>query len=147
MITGKVEVLCDRDGSIEFGWVAPGVFFARFTGALSANMGRTYAARVLHALTDVPSMQYFCDVTRLTQYDLAARSTFFRMALEQRQKFASFIVLTWAEGVSQTARMFAAAMGEKVEVLCHRSEFEARLGSVPRLRSPKDAADAHEKRA
>lgn len=135
MITGKVEVLCDRDGSIEFGWVAPGVFFARFTGALSANMGRTYAARVLQALTEVPSMQYFCDVTRLTQYDLAARSAFFRVALEHRQKFAHFVVLTWAEGVSQTARMFAATMGENVEVLCLRSEFEARLGSVPRLGS------------
>jgi hypothetical protein len=75
----------------------------------------------------VPTLQYFADATQLTQYDLVARSAFVRVVLEQRKRFAGLTVLTWAEGVSTMAHALVSAVGEPVDILADRSEFEARL--------------------
>jgi hypothetical protein len=127
MSVSKVEVLSDGLCTIECGWVAPGVLFVRVAGKLTAGMGTTFAQRVSQFVKEVPSLQYFGEATQLTEYDLVARSAFVRVVLENRKRFAGLTVLTWAEGVSTMARALVSAVGEPVDILSDRSDFEARL--------------------
>ena len=72
----------------------------------------------LHALvTDVSSLRYFSDASALESYDLLARSAFARVVLANRRRFDEIVFLTWAEGVSSTARALVAVLGEPIEIL------------------------------
>lgn len=122
-----LQLLSDLEGSIEVGWVGKRVFLAQFYGALSENLGGQYVAYLRPLVAEGARMQYFADASRLTQYDLVARSAFFRLVLDHRRAFASMTMLTWAEGVSPMARAFAALVGEPVEILSDPLAFEGRL--------------------
>jgi hypothetical protein len=124
---GALEVFGPASGSVTLGWVGDGVFFAKFLGSLSADVGMKHAARLQSILEQVPSLHYFSDSSTLESYDLLARSAFARVVLANRRKFASITLLTWPQGITPTTLAFVAAVGDPVDVLTDSLEFERRL--------------------
>src|SRR5579859_5883914 len=127
ILGSPLEVIGDAEGSATLGWVADGVFYARFVGGLSAKIGVKYAARLQELVNQVSSLQYFSDASALQTSDLLARSAFTRVVLANRRKFTSIVLLTWPDGITQVTRAFAAAIGEPVDVLTDPLQFEKRL--------------------
>lgn len=114
------------EGAIRAGWVGPGVFYARFEGAISADVGERYAALLTALVCDVRSLGYFVDSSALVSYDLLARSAILRAIMAHRSKFSSIVALTWAGGAGPIGRSFGAALGN-VEYVTTREAFDARL--------------------
>jgi hypothetical protein len=122
-----LEVLKDDEGSVTLGWVARGVFYSRFAGSLSVELGMAHVARLGESLLWASSMAYFSDASALFQYDLLARSAFTRLILENRRKFSRLVMLTWSTGVTSSAAAFAAAVGDSVTLLTAPTAFEKLL--------------------
>ena len=127
LVDEALEVLAEAEGSVTFGWLDRGVFYTRFVGALSTEIGIKFAARLQAALDLVPSLRYFSDASALKTYDLLARSAFIRVVLANRRKFTSLLMLTWSQGITKATSAFIVALGEPVEVLTDAATFEARL--------------------
>lgn len=123
-------MLEDQKGAIAYGYVAPRVFYARFVGRLSAELGDSYVDELAAAVGQVPALAYFADASALSEYDLAARTRFSRFVANRRVKFASLVILTWAGACSAAARAFADALGEPVQILTEPLEFERALANV-----------------
>ncbi len=123
----ELEVLSDQNGSVAFGWAAPAVLYTRFQGGLSAETGQAHALRLGTLVAQSQTICFFCDESELKYQDLLARSAFARVILSNRRRFASLVILTWAEGVSPATHGLAASLGEQLEVLMHVKTFEARL--------------------
>ena len=77
--SAPLELLTDVSGSITFGWVDEGVYYARFTRTLSARLGEAFASRLRQALPATGSIKYFADLPALETYDLLARSSYERV--------------------------------------------------------------------
>jgi hypothetical protein len=122
-----LEVLKDDEGSVTLGWVAHGVFYSRFAGALSAELGEAHVARLGESLRWASTLHYFSDASALSRYDLLARSAFTRLVLENRRKFSRLVMLTWSTGMTPSATAFAAAVGESVTLLTDPTVFERLL--------------------
>jgi hypothetical protein len=122
-----LEFLKDDEGSAVFGWVGEGVFYTRFRGGLSAQVGLAHVARLGVVLGESRPIRYFSDASGLKHYDLAARSAFVRLVTEHRARFSSLVMLTWASGITPSAQAFATAMGGAVTLLTSATEFDARL--------------------
>jgi hypothetical protein len=123
-------MLEDQKGAIAYGYVAPRVFYARFVGQLSATLNSNYVAELDAAVGQVPALAYFADASALREYDLIARAQFARFVAERRLKFASLVILTWAEAIGPRARVLADLLGERVQVLTCPLEFERALTNV-----------------
>lgn len=121
------DVLCDSEGTVAFGWVCPAVFYTRFEGGLTSETGHAYASRLGALVARTVGVSFFCDSSRLKQYDLLARSAFVRVVLANRRKFASITMLTWAEGISQATRALVETLGDPIDLLTDIASFEARL--------------------
>lgn len=121
------ETASDREGSSHLGWAGDSVLYARFQGGLSAELGARVAVQLQSLISSASAVHYFCDASRLTRYDLLARSAFVRVALANRRRFASFTFLLFGETVSSAARTFAAGLGDGVEFFVDVSEFERKL--------------------
>lgn len=128
-----LEVLRDDEGSVTLGWVGRGVFYSRFVGSLSAELGNTHVARLGEGLLLASSLLYFSDASALYQYDLLARSAFTRLVLENRRKFSRLVMLTWSTGVTPSAAAFAAAVGDSVTLLTDSTAFETLLEAAAPL--------------
>jgi hypothetical protein len=128
-------MLEERQGAIAYGYVAHRVFYARFVGCLSAELGTSYVERLEGALSQVASAAYFADASALRECDVAARSRFERLIAARRMKFTSIVILTWAGGGSALCPV-ADAAGE-VEWLADPLEFDRALCNVV----PAGAAD------
>lgn len=130
-----LSMLEDKEGAIAYGYVAPRVFYARFVGRLSAELGTGYVHQLELAVGQVPALAYFADASALREYDLIARARFTRFVVNRRVKFASLGILTWAEGVGPAARAFADSLGAPVDIFTDPLEFERALGNVaPQVR-------------
>jgi hypothetical protein len=129
-------MLEDQKGAIAYGYVAPRVFYARFVGQLSAELGDSYVDELDAAVGQVPALAYFADASALSEYDLAARTRFSRFVANRRVKFAALVILTWDGACSAAARAFADALGEPVQILTEPLDFERALANVvpPRAR-------------
>jgi hypothetical protein len=128
-----LELLADDEGSVTLGWVDVGVFYARFIGLLSMDLSQAHNERLEAALERRSPLHYFADARALGSYDLDARSAFLRTVLAHRSQFKSVVLLTWSLGMTPTARAYASAAGEPVEILADELEFEARLLEVAPL--------------
>jgi hypothetical protein len=132
--TGPLDVLSDASGSVSFGWLDEGCYFARFSRCLSARVGEAFATRLRADVQAVRRLSYFGDARELESYDLLARSAFVRAVVEQRRKFEGITLLNW-DGVA-VSPAFLGALGEPVVVLQDVIEFEARLNrAAPAARS------------
>jgi len=121
------ERMRDDEGSAFVGWAGDSVVFARVDGGLSADLGARFAAHVEKLVVGVSGVHYFADASRMTRYDLLARSAFVRVALANRRRFESFTFLIWPDEVSPAARAFASAIGGTVELCQELGDFEQRL--------------------
>ena len=126
-------MLRDTEGAVILGWVGEGVFYTRFVGTLSAELGDTAASHLKKVVAEVPSFAYFSDVSALRTYDLLARGALIRVILANRRRFADIVILTWSEGINTAERGFAAAIGEPIQVLTDPTDFEMRLLRVAPL--------------
>lgn len=132
--SAPLELVTDAAGSVTFGWVEDGVFYARFSRCLTAKLGEIYASRLREAAAQRSGIKYFGDARALESYDLLARSAFVRVASEYRRKFDSFTLLNW-EG-SPLSAGFLSTLGDNVTVAESSADFEARLLALaPRARS------------
>jgi hypothetical protein len=123
----------DPHGAIAYGWIAPRVCYARFVGALSAELGTRFVRQLEQLVGEVPALAYFADASALREYDLVARLHFQRFVEAERAKFAALVMLTWSEGLSAAARGLALALGEPVQILADPQEFERALSNVAPL--------------
>jgi hypothetical protein len=131
--SAPLELITDVAGSVTFGWVDDGVFYARFSRCLSARLGDAFAARLRAAAQSCSSFTYFGDARALESYDLLARSAFVRVVVEQRRKFESLTLLSWAG--TDLSPAFVTTLGDNVLVLKDPIDFEARLmATAPRAR-------------
>ncbi|HEY5957959.1 MAG TPA: hypothetical protein VIV60_15455 [Polyangiaceae bacterium] len=121
------DLLCDSDGTVVFGWACPAVFYTRFEGGLTSLTGHAYATRLGALVAQTDGVSFFCDSSRLKQYDLLARSAFVRVVLAHRCKFTSITMLTWAEGISLATKALVETLGDPIDVLTDIALFEARL--------------------
>ena len=69
-----LRMLEDQEGAIAYGYVAPRVFYARFVGRLSAELGDDYVRQLELAVGQVPALAYFADASALEEYDPIART-------------------------------------------------------------------------
>ena len=122
-----MDLVREPEGSVMFGWLAPGVFFARFAGRLSAALGEAHVAALKRAVDTAPTLQYFADCSQLTSYDLLARSGFVRVLLSNRKKFRDIVIWDWAGSPEQNGKTLAETVGEPVTTLKDQAEFERRL--------------------
>jgi len=125
-----LRMLEDQKGAIAYGYVAPRVFYARFVGQLSAELGTNYVDQLDAAVGQVPALAYFADASALREYDLLARMRFVRFVANRRVKFASLVILTWTGDIGPAARALADALGEPVQILTEPLEFERALANV-----------------
>jgi hypothetical protein len=132
-----LELLSDNEGSVVFGWVADGVLYTKFQGALNAETGYIYATRLSSLVGPAQSIYFFCDSSELKHYDLLARSAFARVILSSRRKFISLVMLAWSKGPSPSSQALATTLGEPIEVLTSVNSFEARLARQAPLVSRK----------
>jgi hypothetical protein len=131
--SAPLELITDATGSVTFGWIDDGVYFARFSRCLSARLGEAFAARLRVATQSCATFKYFGDARGLESYDLLARSAFLRVVAEQRRKFESITLLSWA--AAELSPAFVATLGDNVLVLKDAIDFEARLmATAPRAR-------------
>ncbi len=121
------ERMRDHEGSAFVGWAGDSVVYARIEGGLSAELGARFAAQVEKLVAGVSGVHYFADSSRMTRYDLLARSAFVRVVLANRRRFQAFTFLIWPDEVSPAARAFASALGGNVELCQDLGEFEQRL--------------------
>jgi hypothetical protein len=129
-----LELLTDADGSVAFGWVGDGTYYARFSRCLSARLGEAFAARLRAAAQSCACLKYFGDARALESYDLLARSAFLRVAVEHRRKFESLTILSWAG--TDLSPAFVTTLGDNVLVTKDPIDFEARLMAIaPRARA------------
>lgn len=117
----------DSEGAVLLGWVGEGVFYARFLGTLSAELGDVVASQLKRALAEVPVLRYFSDASELQSYDLLARSALTRVMLANRKRFGDIVILTWAEGINAAERGLAAAIGDPIVIVTDPVDFETRL--------------------
>jgi flavin-dependent dehydrogenase len=116
------------------------VLYSRFDGGLTAGTGAAYAKRLGTLVAQAASVAFFCDLSRLTHYDLLARSSFARIVLAHRRKFKSLTILTWAQGMSAAMEGLVETLGGPIEVLTNHDEFDARLLKVaPFVRNKLDS--------
>src|SRR3954469_21629937 len=54
-----LRMLEDQKGAIAYGYVAPRVFYARFVGQLSAELGSSYVHHLDAAVRQAPALAYF----------------------------------------------------------------------------------------
>jgi hypothetical protein len=121
------EFLCDRAGTVVFGWVAPLVLYIRFEDGLSSQNGEVFANRIGALLADKDGVTFFCDASALKHYDLGARRVFVQLLASNRRKFSSMMFLSWAQGISPVGRTIATTLGDPLEILTDRETFERRL--------------------
>ncbi|HWA71322.1 MAG TPA: hypothetical protein VG937_03260 [Polyangiaceae bacterium] len=127
MQQSTLEILKDEEGSVAIGWASDDVLYARLSGGLSAEIGSAFALKLQSLCEQVPTLAYFSDASELSHYDLLARSSFVRVVLANRRKFASLVILTWPEGISPVTRNFVSVLGDPIEVLTDPAEFDAKL--------------------
>ncbi|HEX2873730.1 MAG TPA: hypothetical protein VHP33_20885 [Polyangiaceae bacterium] len=129
-----LRMLEDKEGAIAYGYVAPRVFYARFVGRMSAELGTSYVRQLELAVGQVPALAYFADASALREYDLIARARFASFVVNRRVKFASLVILTWPQHDGAAASSFAQTLGEPVDVFTDPLDFELALGNVaPRV--------------
>jgi hypothetical protein len=146
-----LQMLEDPRGAIAFGFVAPRVFYARFVGNLSAELGTSYVEELGGRLAQVPSLAYFADASALEQHDLAARTSFAQLVKRERDKLASIVILTRPSRVTAVMRVFIASLGEPTELVTDHQDFEqalTRYVPLPRPSMPDSAEvwDVHSQR-
>lgn len=131
--SAPLELLTDASGTITFGWIEEGVFYARFSRCLSARLGEAFAARLRAALQTGGPVQYFGDGRALESYDLLARSAFVRVVTEHRRRFQKITLLSWSGG--DVSQALVSALGEPTEITRDPNDFEASLfRTAPRAR-------------
>jgi len=130
--SAPLELLTDATGSVTFGWMDEGVYYARFSHTLSARLGEAFAAR-LRAAAQSCELEYFGDGRALESYDLLARSAFVRVVTEHRRRFRAITLLPWSGGEASEALL--SALGPRTEVIRDSIDFEAKLFvTAPRAR-------------
>jgi hypothetical protein len=131
--SAPLELLTDATGSVTFGWMEEGVYYARFSHCLSARLGEAFAARLRAAAQSAAAIKYFGDGRALESYDLLARSAFVRVVTEHRRRFQSITLLPWTGG--EVDKALLAALGDSIEVIKDTIDFETSLfATAPRAR-------------
>jgi len=138
-----MKCIGDGEGSATFGWVGAHVYFSRFAGRLSVELGGAHVADLQCAIEGSAALRYFSDSSALTSYDLLARSGFIRLLLAHRKKFAELVFLNWTGNLAASSKLLIAAVGEPIVVLGDRDDFERRLF----LAAPRAVEMANEARA
>lgn len=125
-----LRMLEDRQGAIAFGYVAPRVFYARFVGQLSAELGVTYVRELELVTRELNTLAYFADASALESYDPAARSAFERFVALERSKLASIVILSCLGAAAPASRKFPSSLGDSIKVLSDPLEFERALCNI-----------------
>ncbi|MFZ5892869.1 MAG: hypothetical protein ACOY0T_17545 [Myxococcota bacterium] len=123
----KSQVIQDSEGSVSLCWLTPSVLYARYERSLSAEVGQAVAATLQVYASRVPSFEFYIDASKLTQYDLRARSAFIRVVGARRETFANLVMLAWKGGVTTSSPQIIQALGEPCEILTDANEFDLRL--------------------
>jgi hypothetical protein len=131
--SAPLELLTDALGSVTFGWMDEGVYYARFSHCLSARLGEAFAARLRSAVQGSAPIKYYGDARALESYDLLARSAFVRVVSEHRRRFESITLLAWSGG--EVSDVLVRTLGQPTIVTSDAIDFETSLfATAPRAR-------------
>jgi hypothetical protein len=131
--SAPLELLTDALGSVTFGWMEEGVYYARFSHCLSARLGEAFAARLRSAVQGSAPIKYYGDARALESYDLLARSAFVRVVSEHRRRFESITLLAWNGG--EVSDVLVRTLGQPTIVTSDAIDFETSLfATAPRAR-------------
>jgi hypothetical protein len=151
MIQSKSKVIQDAEGSVTLSWLTPGVLYARYERALSAELGKAVAATLYAQVSRVDACEAYLDTSKLTSYDLVARSAFIEVVRQHREKLTALVILPWKAGVSKASRDVLKALGEPTEIVADRNEFDLRLlriePSAPQLLASLRSLASEQRRA
>lgn len=151
MIQSKSKVIQNAEGSVTLSWLTPGVLYARYDRALSAEVGKAVAATLDAQVSRVESCEFYLDASKLTSYDLAARAAFVDLVQRHRAKLTGLVILPWKGGVSNVSRDVLKALGEPTELVADRNEFDLRLlriePSAPQLLASLRSLASEQRRA
>jgi hypothetical protein len=120
-----LERFHDADGAAIVGWLGERVLYARFEGAISSEVGRQLARRLLALIGDVTGIVYFDDQSSVTGYDRAANAWIVDALLAKREQLERIVALP-PLGPSVEARGWSDAI-ECLEPASSAADFEARL--------------------
>ncbi len=123
--SAPLELLTDATGSVTFGWMEQGVYYARFSHSLSARLGEAFASRLRAAVQSSAAIEFYGDSRLLESYDLLARSAFVRVVSEYRRRFAGITLLSWDGGA--VSDVLVRALGQPTTVAKDAIDFETRL--------------------
>lgn len=129
----KLEMLRDEKGSVLLCWVGRSVLHAKFSGALSEQLGLAFVACLEAGLPEGRTISCFCDASALEHYDVVARSAFARLVLARRRQFNSIVMLVLSGGVTPATKAFVSAVGEPVTLLTSLHEFDRLLTAAAPL--------------
>ena len=121
-------MLEDREGAIAYGFIAPRVFYARFVGHLSAQLGTSYVQCLQVALERAESLAYFGDASALSAYDLVARTRFQSFVASRRRQFSALVFLTW--DTWPLSHPFSDALGDAPQIYADPADFDRVLSNV-----------------
>ncbi len=123
-------MLEDQQGAIAYGYVAPRVFYARFVGQLSAELGVGYVRQLEAALGDGTGASVLCRHQRTPRlrFDGAREPDPLGRQPSAQARFAGDF--DGSGGPPSQAVAFADSLGEPVEILCDPLAFEDALANV-----------------
>jgi hypothetical protein len=111
--SAPLELLTDASGSVTFGWMEEGVYYARFSHCLSARLGEAFAARLRSAVQGSAPIKYYGDGRALESYDLLARRH--RLRNEPVRERAACALQAWCKnGLSRTQPLALASLTIRV---------------------------------
>lgn len=123
----QLHVMRLDGGEAVFGWLATGVFYTRFQGALSGSLGVRVSSHLDTLLARADGCRYFSDCSGASTYDFAARNSLVRVLFNRRKQFESFVVLATGGVTLLAARAVAPMFGAAMTVYDDPRAFQAEL--------------------
>ena len=122
-----LDKLSDARGSIVLGWLAPGVFYLRLEGELSASLGEEGSHRFGVMLGGAERVVCFVDTFDATRIDFSTKGAFLRAFMSRRKNLGETLVLVRTPALEAVARMVAEMVGGNFTMTRSQSDFQARV--------------------
>jgi hypothetical protein len=128
----ELERFGGSQGSLELGWIEPGIFYVKLSGAIHRELADRFVERFTALIGDSVAIRYFADWSELSTYDYPGMGAVLGAVLAKRAQFQLVIARTWGGAVDAKARAYGDALG-CLEYVLTAQDFELRLrAAAPR---------------
>jgi hypothetical protein len=120
-------MVADVEGAVVLGFINKEIFYMRFIGHVSVQLGTKCAAMLRKLLADAPVLGFFCDAEFPATIDLSARSSIVRGFLDNRRHLESMTTLVGTPIVAPTVRAIATVLDGLAHIAENAEDFHAML--------------------